>query len=116
MPVGCGQCLPCRINKRREWTFRLELEASLHEHNSFVTLTYADQFLPEDGSVNPRHTQLWLKRLRKVLDPRKVRFFLCGEYGDQTFRPHYHACLFGVGLDDAHLDRDWETLPSSGRN
>lgn len=100
VPVGCGQCLPCRINRRRIWSWRMFLESLCHEASSFITLTYSDEFLPIGGSLEPRQSMLWLKRLRKALAPRRVRFFLCGEYGDQTNRPHYHACLFGVGFQD----------------
>ena len=90
---GCGQCLPCKINKRREWTHRLMLEATQWETNVFVTLTYDDEHLPEGGTLVPKHAQDWLRRLRKTT-PDKIRFFLVGEYGDKSERPHYHAIIF----------------------
>lgn len=68
-------------------------EAQLHEANSFVTLTYDDDHLPFGNSLDLDQFQRFMKRLRKELGP--VRFFHCGEYGDETSRPHYHACLFG---------------------
>jgi len=61
-----------------------------------VTLTYSPEHVPKDGSLRPRDAQLWLKRLRKALWPQTLRFFLVGEYGDETRRPHYHAAVFGV--------------------
>lgn len=92
---GCGQCLPCRINKRREWTHRIIIESHLHEHASFVTLTYSDDHLPECNSLQPRDTRNFLKRLRKAsLHP--IRYFIVGEYGELTHRPHYHGALYGV--------------------
>ncbi len=96
---GCGQCLPCRISKRREWTHRMMLESMLHEESTFVTLTYNDENLPHGGQLDPVHVQNWLKYLRKALYPQKVRFYLVGEYGDETMRPHYHVALFGVGKE-----------------
>lgn len=93
----CGQCQPCRINRRRLWTHRLLLEQAKHEASSFITLTYDKANLPVGGTLVPKHTQLWLKRLRERLRPIPVRFFLVGEYGDETWRPHYHAALFGLG-------------------
>lgn len=92
LAFGCGQCLPCRINKKRLWKHRLILESYMHKHSSFVTLTYKD----DPVSLDPKDTQDWLKRLRKAIYPSKVRYFLVGEYGDDKMRPHYHAILFGV--------------------
>jgi len=92
---GCGQCLPCRINRRRVWTHRIMLEAALHADNAFITLTYSDEHLPIDGNVHVGEMQRWLKRLRKELAPAKIRYFLVGEYGEISQRPHYHAMVFG---------------------
>lgn len=103
VPVGCGQCLFCRINRRRLWAHRIELEARKHADSSFVTLTYSDSNLPDKGTLVPRDTQLFLKRLRKLADPLRVRYFLVGEYGDNTQRPHYHAALYGIGQQHADL-------------
>ena len=93
---GCGQCLPCRINRRRIWQARLVLESLMHEHSAFVTLTYDEENLPKDNSLNPKEFQKWIKRLRKEYSPKKLRYFGVGEYGDKSDRPHYHAILYGV--------------------
>lgn len=93
--VGCSQCLPCRLNKRRSWTHRIILERTQHGDAAFVTLTYADEFLPADGSLSPEHLRNWLKRFRKAISPHKIRFYGVGEYGEQSFRPHYHVAIFG---------------------
>lgn len=92
---GCGQCTPCRLNRRRIWTHRLMLEAAQYDANAFVTLTYSDEHIPSDGSLDPSHLRLWLKRLRRAVEPSRFRFYAVGEYGDESQRAHYHAALFG---------------------
>lgn len=92
---GCGQCLPCRVNKRREWTHRIMLEAAERSDNAFVTVTYDEQHLPEGNGLRPRDLSLFLKRFRRALHPLKIRYFAVGEYGEQTQRPHYHLAVFG---------------------
>ena len=72
----------------------------------FVTLTYSDEYLPENGTLVKEHPQKFLKRLRKHLYPERIRFYMCGEYGDQTQRPHYHLLIFGHRFPDAYL---WNT-------
>lgn len=103
VPFGCGQCLPCRINRSRLWVHRLLLESHAHTFSTFVTLTYSPENVPEDGSLRPLDTQLWLKRLRDAIKPRRIRFYLVGEYGDKNFRPHYHVMLFGISTDEYEL-------------
>jgi len=76
-------------------------EASMHEFNSFITLTYDDDNVPNDYSLNYRHFQLFMKRVRRRFRLR-VRFYMCGEYGETYSRPHYHACLFGIRPTDLY--------------
>lgn len=78
------------------WSIRAYHESTLHKLNSFVTLTYDDKNLPIDNKINKRDLQLFFKRLRKHIEPTKLRYIACGEYGDQTRRPHYHAIIFGL--------------------
>lgn len=77
---------------------RCVLEARSHDENSFITLTYDDDQLPKDRSLDKTHLQKFFKRLRKQKGP--FRHYGCGEYGDQTQRAHYHACLFGIDFHD----------------
>lgn len=79
------------------------LEATQHPASIFLTLTYSDDHLPSDNSVSVREYQLFLKKLRKALHPRAIRYFFVGEYGDKTQRPHYHAALFGCSTMDAEV-------------
>lgn len=105
---GCGQCLPCRIQRRRIWVHRMMLEAAVHPAASVVSLTYDNDNLPDAGSLDPRHLQLFLKRVRKNIG--QCRFYGVGEYGDETERPHYHVVLFGLdaGTVDDHVSRCWD--------
>lgn len=99
--VRCGSCIGCRLERARGWAVRCMHEASLHEENSFLTLTYADENLPAFGSLDRKVVPAFVKRLRKSIAPKRVRFFYCGEYGDQDERPHYHMLLFGHQFADA---------------
>lgn len=98
--VACGQCWGCRLERSRQWAVRCMHEASLYEENCFLTLTYADEFLPKFGSLDKAAFPKFMKRLRKLISPKKVRFFHAGEYGARLGRPHYHACLFGHDFAD----------------
>ncbi len=78
----------------------------MHDDNCFITLTYDNENLPQNKSLDKREWQTFMKRLRKELQPQKIRFFACGEYGknqdittlDTIGRPHYHAIIFGHDL------------------
>ncbi len=96
----CGNCIGCRLEKSRVWAVRMMHEAQMHEENSFITLTYRPEDLPADLSVNVVHFQDFMKRLRSRLAPRRIRFFHCGEYGEELARPHYHAIIFGFAFPD----------------
>lgn len=102
MYVPCGKCMECLISKSNEWAFRVMLEAQFYFENSFLTLTYDNEHLPKDGNVSKRDFQLFLKRLRKFVHPKKIRFFGCGEYGSKGQRPHYHIIIFGYDFIDKY--------------
>lgn len=101
----CGQCQGCRLDRAQSWAVRIAHEASLYEDNCFVTLTYNDDNLPTGGNLSKRDLQLFFKRLRKSIAPKRVRYFAAGEYGDKNFRPHYHVILFGYRPADSWLWR-----------
>ncbi|AXF52012.1 MAG: replication initiator protein [Microviridae sp.] len=99
-PVPCGKCPECLKRRVQAWAFRLEKEALQHKSQYFITLTYDDRYLTETPNgyytLVKRDVQLFFKRLRKSLPKdSKIKYYLCGEYGSNTYRPHYHAILFG---------------------
>lgn len=101
--LPCGKCTGCRLEKSRQWAMRCMHEASLHDENCFLTLTYSEENLPIDGSLNLKHFQDFIKRLRKQLEPRKIRFYHCGEYGEKFSRPHYHSIIFNYDFPDKKI-------------
>lgn len=114
LQVRCGRCVGCRTHLKQSWTTRIVNEASLHEFNCFVTLTYAPEHVPHLGGLVYAHFQAFNKRLnsyrfrewRKANPdlPRKQfqshRFFCALEYGEEGKLPHFHAILFGVDFPD----------------
>lgn len=113
LKIPCGRCIGCRLERSRQWANRCMLELQYHESSYFVTLTYDDEHVPvtyyaEDDlgtarggfTLRSRDLQLFMKRLRKAHPNDRIRFFACGEYGSTTYRPHYHAIIFGLTLDD----------------
>lgn len=107
--VPCGRCIECRLRRKRAWALRCEHEASLHDENCWLTLTYEDKHLPDNGSLRKSDLQGFLKRVRayETIDAvkerrseRRFKFFACGEYGGRFDRPHYHVMLFGFDFRD----------------
>ena len=122
LEIPCGQCLGCKTKRALFWALRAQHEASLYEHNCFLTLTYDAKGLPPDAHLVPRHLQLFIKKLRQertrqirrerrkrlplprvlLSHPRKrLRYIACGEYGNEG-RPHYHLLLFNCAFQDAY--------------
>lgn len=100
--VACRKCEGCISELVRGWSVRSYHESKLWERSCVVTLTYAPEKLPWNGSVRRRDAVLFLKRLRKDVFPRRLRFQLVAEYGERTLRPHYHAIIYG---EDFSSDR-----------
>jgi hypothetical protein len=99
LELPCGQCIGCRLERSRQWAMRCLHESSLYDRNAFVTLTYDDEHLPPGGSLNYPDFQRFMKRLRKN-SKSPIRFYMGGEYGESTLRPHFHVCLFGYDFPD----------------
>lgn len=121
--VPCGQCIGCRLEYARQWAVRAVHELKCHKRSCFLTLTYSDKNLPQDGLLEKKELQKFQKRLAKYIAPIRVRYMSCGEYGEETNRPHYHIILYGYDFPDKEkysenqgypiytskiLDRLWE--------
>lgn len=115
VPHRCGKCPACLAKRSQEWVYRMVAESKNHNDTVFVTLTYSPEYLasvglPEHGKipVRKKEVQDFLKRLRKNLS-RRIRYFACGEYGEKSYRAHYHLILFGVSVSDAsEINRCWQ--------
>lgn len=112
LKISCGQCVGCRLEKSRQWAVRCMHEASMHEDNCFITLTFSPEAMARRGHVgiDRRDVQLFMKRLRKKYGD-GIRVFYCGEYGEKNSRPHYHACLFNHDFSDKRLYSMREGIP-----
>ncbi|QCQ84762.1 replication initiator protein [Blackfly microvirus SF02] len=108
--IPCGQCVGCRLEKSRQWAVRCMHEKQMHRHSAFVTLTYDPKEMPEGGSLRKRDLQLFMKRLRFKYG-NGIRFYACGEYGDEFGRPHYHLLLFNLRFPDAKLWKESKGRP-----
>ena len=114
LSLRCGQCVGCRKDRAAEWAARILHEAQLHKHSWFLTLSYDDEHVPADGSLDYKHFQSFMRRLRKwqrrrerklKISHSKIRFYMAGEYGEEKGRPHYHPCMFGVTFPDQRYYR-----------
>lgn len=103
--LPCGQCVGCRLERSRQWALRILHETKCHDANCFLTLTFDDEHCPANRSLDYDVFQRFMKRLRKEFSGKRVRFYMCGEYGEDFDRPHFHACVFGVDFDDKVLIR-----------
>lgn len=115
--LPCGKCDHCLEKKAKEWGHRMLLESKVHSKMAYVTLTFNDENL-KDPSLNKREMQLFLKRLRKALNGRKIRYYIVGEYGPLNLRKHYHIILYNVDGTDLYNNfaRLKSKLPIVGTN
>ena len=111
--LPCRQCIGCRLKYSMHWGARILHESQMFDENSFITLTYNNDKLPYDLSLKYKHFQDFMKRFRERVKTRdhkkkygftadKIRFFMCGEYGDVFGRPHFHACVFNYAFPDRY--------------
>lgn len=109
--VPCGKCIGCRLDYSRNWADRMMLEFDHTKKAIFVTLTYNEDNVPHlfdeydndiGRTLRKKDFQDFMKRLRsrKRFEDKEIRFYAAGEYGTHTRRPHYHAIIFGLSLED----------------
>ena len=91
----CGRCIGCITDLRQDWAVRLYHESKLHDQAAMITLTYADEFLPERGELKYHDVQVFLKRIRRDAQ-QELRYYVAGEHGEKYGRPHWHMILYGA--------------------
>lgn len=109
--LPCRKCIGCILDKANDWATRASMEAKQWKNNCFITLTYNNENIPKNRSLRKRDYQLFLKKLRKHEEgfetwirkgkkEKPIRYFIAGEYGPQTKRPHYHIAIFNWKPND----------------
>lgn len=83
LELPCGNCLACRLAKAQERAIRCINEASMHENNIFLTLTFDNENLPEDKNIDWEILKKFFKKLRVKYSTQKIRYYACGEYGGE---------------------------------
>lgn len=115
IPVPCGKCPECKRKRITGWIFRLEEELKRASSAIVVTLTYDTKHVPITDalymSLKKEDVQKFFKRMRKAVSkdhPETViKYYLCGEYGTDTNRPHYHAIIYNLP-DWTYVENAWQ--------
>lgn len=99
MVVPCGRCVVCKDQRKKQWFIRIMAEVAYCDFTKFFTLTYSNEFLPNPEAPRLKHEdfQRFFKRLRKELKGIRLKYYMCGEYGEELGRPHYHCILMIYG-------------------
>lgn len=105
LSLPCGNCLHCLAIRALHWAVRCELESVDHQQMCWTTPTYDDKYVPP--TLSKDHLTGYIKRLRARIQPRKLRFFASGEYGEKTTRPHYHVILWGLDHESPEIQEAW---------
>lgn len=112
-PVPCGKCPACYARRVSSWSFRLVEEDKRSDTSYFITLTYDTRHINITGkgyrTLCKRDVQLFFKKLRKYGSYdgcKSIKYYGVGEYGERTYRPHYHVILFNAKIDKIQLAWD----------
>lgn len=104
--VPCGKCPNCSARRVSSWSFRLMQQHKVCDSALFLTMTYDTQHVPLTPkgymTLDKKHVQLFMKRLRKAQcgnGKSPIKYYICGEYGGKTNRPHYHAIMFNAKIE-----------------
>ena len=119
-PIPCGCCIGCRLDYSRNWANRAYLESLNYKYNYFITFTYNDENIPVGDSNNYslKYSDFckFLKRLRiyyqRHYNHTGIKYMVCGEYGSNTFRPHYHVIFFNLPIFD--ITSDFSSVDKDG--
>ncbi len=107
--IPCKKCVGCRSDNAKMWSIRAQNELKMHDKNCFITLTYSNDSVrvQEEPEVLVdlcyKDFQLFMKRLRKRFPADDISYLVCGEYGLENGRAHFHAILFGFDFPDKEL-------------
>lgn len=115
--VPCGTCVLCLKRRSASWAFRLRQQEKISKSSCFITLTYEETPLSYNGNptLKKRDYQLFMKKLRRSIKNTKqissIKYYACGEYGERSKRPHYHAIMFNLPnkyiKNPDHIEEIW---------
>lgn len=101
LDVPCGKCSVCEYNRKQDWILRCIHESRNNHFTFFVTLTYNDDNLPlcpECGKpyICKYDSMDFVNSCKKFFSffGLTFRYFLVGEYGETSGRPHFHLLAF----------------------
>jgi hypothetical protein len=118
--VGCGKCIECMQQKKREWLVRLQEEIKENNNGKFVTLTFRDEeldklqneidtndyYIKSNESATlavRRFLERWRKKYKK-----SVRHWLVTELGqNNSERVHLHGILW-TDVDNDTIQDLWK--------
>lgn len=118
--VGCGKCMECMQQKKREWLVRLQEEIKENNNCKFVTLTFRDEeldklqeeidtsdyYIKSNESATlavRRFLERWRKKYKK-----SVRHWLVTELGqNNSERVHLHGILW-TDVDNDTIQELWK--------
>ena len=114
VPIGCGKCIECMKQKKRNWQVRLLEEIKHDKTGKFVTLTFSEEALEclskdvviknMDSIIENEMATLavrrFLERWRKK-HKKSVKHWLITELGHNgTERIHLHGIIFTNEIED----------------